>query len=127
MTARVGRLLGIGLAICFVTGMVSHYHYEPWSLLPVPATPVWGYRVTQGLHVTTGVACIPLLLVKLWSVYPNLFRWPPVRSEARVERASVYLLVATALVPRTTGFSRRRTGTPGPGRSPPPIATSGTC
>ena len=26
------------------------------------------------------VAAVPLLLVKLWSVYPNLFRWPPVRS-----------------------------------------------
>ena len=31
------------------------------------------------MHVATGTASIPLLLVKLWSVYPNLFRWPPVQ------------------------------------------------
>ncbi len=105
VTARVGRLLGIGFAICFVTGMLSHYQYQPWSWLPVPASPVWGYRLTQGLHVTTGVACIPLLLVKLWSVYPNLFRWPPIRSvKHALERLSIFVLVATALVQLTTGF-----------------------
>lgn len=31
-----------------------------------------GYRVTQGLHVTTGTAAIPLPLVKLWTVFPQL-------------------------------------------------------
>ena len=105
VTARVGRLLGIGFAICFVTGMLSHYAYDPWRWLPQPASPVWLYRATQGVHVTTGVACIPLLLVKLWSVYPNLFRWPPVRSVTHaLERLSVFVLVATALVQLTTGF-----------------------
>ena len=80
VTARVGRVLGIAIGICFLTGLLSHYQYQPWSWLPEPASPVWAYRVTQGLHVATGTATIPLLLVKLWSVYPNLFRWPPVRS-----------------------------------------------
>ena len=79
MTARLGRVLGICFGICFVTGLLSHYQYHPWTWLPEPASPVWGYRVTQGVHVATGMATIPLLLVKLWSVYPNLFRWPPVR------------------------------------------------
>ena len=80
VAARVGRVLGICFGICFVTGMLSHYQYQPWSWLPEPAAPIWAYRLTQGIHVTTGIAAIPLLLVKLWSVYPKLFEWPPVRS-----------------------------------------------
>ena len=48
---------------------------------------------------------IPLLLAKLWSVYPNLFRWPPVKSVRHgVERLSVFVLVASALVQLTMGF-----------------------
>src|ERR1700712_3517543 len=105
VTARLGRALGICFGVCFVTGMLSHYQYQPWSWLPEPANPVQAYRVTQGLHVATGVASIPLLLVKLWSVYPNLFRWPPVRSiKHALERLSVFVLVSSALVQLTTGF-----------------------
>ena len=92
VTARIGRVLGIAIAILFVTGMLSHYQYEPWGWLPQPATPVWAYRVTQGIHVAAGTATIPLLLVKLWSVYPNLFRFPrrnrsSVRSSGSVSRS----------------------------------------
>jgi len=105
VTARIGRILGILIAICFVTGLLSHYQYYPWSWLPEPASPVWGYRLSQGLHVATGTASIPLLLVKLWSVYPNLFRWPPARSvKHALERGSVAVLVASALVQVFTGF-----------------------
>ena len=105
VTARLGRVLGISFGICFVTGLLSHYQYHPWAWLPEPASPVWLYRVTQGVHVTTGVATIPLLLVKLWSVYPNLFRWPPVRSlRHAAERFSVFVLVGSALVQVSTGF-----------------------
>ena len=105
VTARLGRVLGICFGICFVTGLLSHYQYHPWSWLPEPASPVWLYRVTQGVHVATGVASIPLLLVKLWSVYPNLFRWPPVRSlRHAAERLSVFVLVSSALVQVFTGF-----------------------
>ncbi len=105
VTARIGRILGICLAICFVTGLLSHYQYHPWSWLPEPATPVWGYRVTQGLHVATGTAAIPLLLVKLWSVYPKLFAWPAVKSALHaLERLSIALLVSSALVELFTGL-----------------------
>ena len=98
-------MLGICFGICFVTGMLSYYQYQPWSWLPEPASPVWLYRFTQGLHVATGTATIPLLLVKLWSVYPNLFRWPAVRSlKHAAERLSVFVLVSTALVQLTTGY-----------------------
>ena len=105
LTARIGRVLGICFGVCFVTGMLSYYQYAPWSWLPEPASPVWLYRFTQGLHVATGTATIPLLLVKLWSVYPNLFRWPAVRSlKHAAERLSVFVLISTALVQLTTGY-----------------------
>ncbi len=105
VTARIGRLLGICFGVCFVTGMLSHYQYQPWSWLPEPASPVWGYRVTQGLHIATGTAAIPLLFLKLWSVYPNLFRWPPLTSAKNAaERFSVAILVSSSLVQLTTGF-----------------------
>ena len=98
-------MLGISFSICFVTGLLSHYQYQPWSWLPQPASPVWGYRLSQGVHVATGTASIPLLLVKLWSVFPNLFRWPPARSvKHALERLSVAVLVSSALVQLFTGF-----------------------
>ena len=77
LTARLGRVLGIAISISFLTGLLSLYQYQPWSWLPEPASPAWGYRLTQGVHVATGTATIPLVLIKLWSVYPNVFRWPP--------------------------------------------------
>lgn len=105
VTARVGRVLGIAFALCFATGLLSSYQYAPWSWLPEPASPVWGYRLTQGVHVVTGIACIPLLLVKLWSVYPRLWEWPPARSAVHaLERLSIAVLVAAALTEVTTGF-----------------------
>jgi DMSO/TMAO reductase YedYZ molybdopterin-dependent catalytic subunit len=104
-TARDGRVLGIAITMLFVTGLLSHYLYEPGSWLPEPAKPVWGYRLTQGIHVATGIATIPLLLFKLWTVYPNKFRFPPIRSiKHAVERFSVAILVSIALVQVTTGF-----------------------
>jgi hypothetical protein len=105
LTARLGAVLGLAFGICFVTGLLSHYQYEPWRWLPAPAAPVWMYRLTQGVHVATGIASIPLLLLKLWSVYPNLFRWPAVRSAKHaLERGSVAVLVAAALLQVFTGF-----------------------
>ena len=105
VTARVGRVVGIAIGICFLTGLLSHYQYAPWAWLPEPASPIWAYRVTQGLHVAAGTATIPLVLLKLWTVYPNLFRWPPIRSiRHAVERGTVAILVASTLVQLTTGF-----------------------
>jgi hypothetical protein len=105
VTSRIGLVLGMAIAILFVTGLLSHYQYEPWRSLPVPAKPVWGYRLTQGIHIAVGTATIPLLLFKLWSVYPNQFRFPPVRSiRHAIERVTVAIMVATALVQVITGF-----------------------
>lgn len=105
LTARLGRALGVAFGVCFLTGLLSYSQYLTWAWLPKPAMPVWGYRLTQGVHVATGMASIPLVLVKLWSVYPNSFRWPPVNTVKRVlERASVALLVCATLVQLVTGF-----------------------
>ena len=105
VTARLGLVLGIAVLTCFLTGLLSYFQYQAWEWLPPPASPVWGYRVTQGVHVATGMAAIPLVLVKLWSVYPNHFRWPPFRSVMRViEQITVALLVSATLVQLFTGF-----------------------
>jgi DMSO/TMAO reductase YedYZ molybdopterin-dependent catalytic subunit len=105
VTARVGRVLGIFFTICFITGLLSHYQYSPWQWLPEPASPVWGYRLTQGLHVTTGTASIPLLLIKLWTVYPKLFAWPPAKSFLNgIERLSIAVFVTSSLLEVFTGF-----------------------
>ncbi|MBV9820897.1 MAG: molybdopterin-dependent oxidoreductase [Actinobacteria bacterium] len=99
VTARIGRLLGIAFGLCFLTGLLSHYQYAPWSWLPIPAAPAWGYRLSQGTHVITGLVSIPLLLAKLWSVFPKLFQWPPARSVVQaLERLSIAILVSASLV-----------------------------
>ncbi|MFC4961772.1 molybdopterin-dependent oxidoreductase [Streptomyces mauvecolor] len=103
----IGRLLGVAIAICFGTGLISHYLQHPpgWLADYLPSRPSWGYRLTQGLHVASGIAAIPLLLAKLWTVYPRLFAWPPVRSVRHaLERLSVAVLVAGAVFELLTGL-----------------------
>ena len=70
VAARVGIWLGVCFAIAFVTGLISHEAYVTHPIVPFPTRPAWMYRVTQGLHVASGTAAIPLLLVKLWAVFP---------------------------------------------------------
>jgi DMSO/TMAO reductase YedYZ molybdopterin-dependent catalytic subunit len=105
LTTVLGVALGVAFAVCFVTGVLSHLIQHPPGWFAWPSRPVQLYRVTQGLHVATGLACVPLLAAKLWSVYPRLFRWPPVRDAAHlVERLSVGALVASALFQVVTGI-----------------------
>jgi DMSO/TMAO reductase YedYZ molybdopterin-dependent catalytic subunit len=105
VTARVGRALGIAVTVCLVTGLISHLHQHPISWLPLPPYPSWGYRLSQGLHVATGTICVPLVLVKLFSVYPRLLEWPPARSLSHaLERLSVAVLVASMLFELSTGL-----------------------
>jgi DMSO/TMAO reductase YedYZ molybdopterin-dependent catalytic subunit len=110
LTARLGTWLGIAFGVCFVTGMISHWYYLPDLPIVPPARPIWGYRVTQGVHVLTGIAAIPLLLVKLWSVYPKLFAEVPFRERRALvlhllERASIAVLVASAIFQLVTGLN----------------------
>lgn len=106
VTALVGRWLGIAFLTCFVTGLISHVLQQPPSWLVLPSRPVWGYRLSQGIHVTTGLAAIPLLLAKLWTVYPRLFAWPPATSLlCALERLSLLVLVPSALLEVATGVA----------------------
>ena len=109
VTSRVGLWLAVAFAVCFVTGLVSHYAQLPQQPVRFPTSPAWGYRVTQGLHVISGTAAVPLLLVKLWSVYPRLFVRPPRRVRALLvalaERGSIGVLVASAVFLLASGLA----------------------
>ena len=110
------------LAVCALTGFLSHLAYQPHLGanaifngpgpgngfdvfgLDWPTNPAWLYAATQGLHVVCGVAAIPILLAKLWTVIPKLFENPPARSVAHaLERLSLVLLVGGGLFTIATG------------------------
>jgi len=102
--AILGLALGVSFSVCFATGLVSHGLQHPPTWFHWPARPVNLYRITQGVHVLTGIASIPLLLAKLWVVYPKLFEWPPVRGLVHaLERLSLAVLIAGALFLLFTG------------------------
>lgn len=105
---RVGMWLGIAFGVCFLTGLYSHYLQHPLGWLPLPTGPARIYQVSQTLHVAAGTASVPLLLVKLWSVFPRLFERPP-RAPRRLllhvlEKGSVALLVGSAIFQLATGL-----------------------
>lgn len=112
LTSRIGLWLGITLAIAFLTGLWSHFQYpeDTPGWLTIPTDPYWLYRVTQGLHVVTGTAAVPLLLVKLWSVFPRLFIRPPLRPSGAavrhaLERLSILVLMAAVVFELATGIA----------------------
>lgn len=101
----VGRLVGLVVLVVFLTGLWSHLLQEPTPVVTLPTRPAGLYQWTQGLHVALGTALLPLLLVKLWVVYPRLFEWPPVTSLGNgLERLSVALLVSTSLLQPVMGL-----------------------
>ncbi|MBA2272327.1 MAG: molybdopterin-dependent oxidoreductase [Actinobacteria bacterium] len=104
LAALLGIALGVSFSICFVTGLLSDLIQTPPAWFTWPARPVGLYRVTQGLHVATGFASIPLLLAKLWIAYPRLWAWPPVAGLLHlVERVSLIPLVGGSLFLLFTG------------------------
>ena len=101
----LGRLLAAAFLLCFATGLYSHYLQEPEPWMVFLTRPLWLYQVTQGLHITAGIACFPLLFAKLYAVFPELFQSPPVRSVAHfLERGSIALFVSATLVQLTIGL-----------------------
>ena len=103
-----------------VTGLLSYAAYNPrlphndptpgagllkFYLFCWPTRPAWLYRVNQGIHITLGLALVPVVLAKLWSVLPRLFAWPPVRSVAHaLERLSLIMIVGGVLFEFATGI-----------------------
>src|SRR4029078_12278739 len=54
--------------------------------------------LTQGVHVASGTASLPVLLAKLWVVWPRFASFPPGRRiAAAVERRGVLALVTGAI------------------------------
>jgi DMSO/TMAO reductase YedYZ molybdopterin-dependent catalytic subunit len=75
-----------------------------WWRQAWPADPVSLYRITEGVHIFSGIVAIPLLLVKLWVVFPRLFAWPPFRDLTHlIERIALVALVAGSLFQLATG------------------------
>lgn len=110
VAARVGLPLGICFGIAFVTGLISHWAQDPHPWFVIPPAPSWGYRLTQGLHIASGTAAIPLLLIKLWAVFPRLFApVPPLRLRrlvgALLERGSIAVLVAASIFMLASGLA----------------------
>lgn len=105
LAAILGMALGVAFTVCFATGVLSHAIQDPPSWFTWPSRPAGLYRVTQGLHVASGLAAIPLLGAKLWVVYPKLFAWPPFPTvAAAVERLALVPLVGGGLLLLLTGL-----------------------
>jgi len=105
-SAILGVALGVSFTICFLTGLYSHLIQHPSGFFSNPARPAGLYRFTQGLHVTTGIISVPLLLAKLWAAFPHLFQTPPVRNVAHaLERISIAILVAGSLFMLASGLT----------------------
>jgi DMSO/TMAO reductase YedYZ molybdopterin-dependent catalytic subunit len=110
LAARIGIWLGVCFGVCFLTGLISHYAQDTPGWLTFPTRPVSLYRFTQGVHVLSGTAAVPLLLVKLWSVFPKLFERFAVHDRRRLtlqglERGSIAILVAAAIFQLVTGLA----------------------
>ena len=120
LTSLLGLVLLVGLPVIAITGLLSYAAYNPrlhgndetpgapllkFFLFSWPTHPAWVYRVDQGVHVTLGLALLPVVLAKLWSVLPKLFSWPPVRSPAQaLERLSLIMIVGGVLFEFATGI-----------------------
>lgn len=105
MAVVLGRLLGLAFVICFGTGLYSHFLQDPLPFMHFATRPAGLYQLTQGIHITAGIACFPLLLGKLYSIFPNLFTYPPITGFVNfLERASIAIFVASSLIQIFTGL-----------------------
>ncbi len=119
MAGFLGTALLVLISICALTGFLSHAAYDPnlkgnaivgegggfnFYFFDWPSSPAWLYALNQSLHVLSGLAAIPILLAKLWTVIPKLFEWPTLRSPLHgLYRLSLALLVGGSLFVMFTG------------------------
>ena len=120
LTSMFGMVLLVALPVEMVTGLLSYAAYNPKleGNDPNPAhglfgaylfdwftSPNWLYQAIEGVHVAVGLAMVPFVLAKLWSVMPQLFEWPPFRSIAHfLERLTLVMLVGGILFEMATGI-----------------------
>jgi DMSO/TMAO reductase YedYZ molybdopterin-dependent catalytic subunit len=120
LTSVFGLVLLVGIPIEFITGLISYAAYNPrlkgndpnpnhglfgFYLFDWTTAPTWLYRLTEGVHVMLGLALVPVVLAKLWSVMPKLFAWPPWKSVAQLlERLSLVLIVGGVVFEMSTGI-----------------------
>ncbi|MEQ1702702.1 MAG: molybdopterin-dependent oxidoreductase, partial [Ilumatobacteraceae bacterium] len=106
VAATLGIALGVCFVLCFLTGLVSHLVQHPSSWFAWRPRPAGLYRWSQGVHVATGIATVPLLFGKLWSVFPRVFQWPLATSVTHaLERLSILPLVGGSLFMLVTGVA----------------------
>jgi len=105
VAAVLGGALGICMTICFATGILSHLIQQPPSWFVWGPRPAGLYRLTQGLHVATGLAMIPIVVAKLWTVYPKLFVWPPAQTVLQAtERLALLPLIGGSIFLLVSGL-----------------------
>lgn len=106
LAAILGASLGILFSIAFLTGLYSHIQQRPVTWLPIPARPAGLYRFTQGLHVASGIASVPVLIAKLWVVWPRFVSFPVARRlSGLVERIGLFPLVAGGIFMTFSGVA----------------------
>ena len=106
LAAILGAALGILFSICFLTGLYSHLQQNPQSWLPIPARPAGLYRFTQGLHIASGIASVPVLVAKLWLVWPRFVAFPVAKRASHVvERIGLFPLVAGGIFMTFSGVA----------------------
>jgi hypothetical protein len=106
LAAVLGASLGILFSICFVTGIYSHLQQNPQSWFPIPARPAGIYRFTQVLHISSGIASVPVLIAKLWLVWPRFVAFPVAKRLSHiVERIGLFPLVAGGIFMTFSGVA----------------------
>src|SRR6266498_2106768 len=97
----LGIALGVAFTVCFVTGLLSHAAQTPIPWFPWPAGPAWLYRLTQGVHVFTGLATIPLVLGSVFLLVTgvtNIDYWFPYQFFFRIAHFWAAWITVGALV-----------------------------
>ncbi|MGI8810722.1 MAG: molybdopterin-dependent oxidoreductase [Acidimicrobiales bacterium] len=106
LAAILGASLGILFTICFLTGLFSHLQQKPLSWFPIQPRPAGLYRLTQGLHVVAGIASVPVLVAKLWLVWPRFVAFPVAKRAGQlVERIGLLPLVGGGIFMAFSGVA----------------------
>ncbi len=123
LTSALGLVLLAAIPPIAITGLLSNAAYDPrlgsnvlaqgrslgpfdFYLFSWPTSPSWLYAVTQGIHVTLGLAIAPIVLAKLYSALSGAtLRLAPRAQLAQVlERLMLAFLIGGMLFELITGL-----------------------